>query len=83
MPGVENGDAVGHGHGLFLIMRDIHSRDAKGLLNAAYLLPHGNPQFGVKVGKRFIHKQHTRPDDQRTGQSHALLLTAESWSQRV
>jgi hypothetical protein len=35
-------------------------------------------QLGVEVAERLVEQQDLRPDDQRAGQCHALLLAAEA-----
>ena len=73
---IHYGDAVRDGHGLLLIMRDIHSRNANVVLYALYNTAHLNAQLRVKVGQRLIHQKNVRLDDECAGERDALLLPA-------
>ena len=64
-------------------MGHINCRDAGLGVDAPYLLAHFEPQPGVEVGERFVEQQHVRPDDQRSRQSHALLLAARELVRRA
>ena len=69
-------NAVGNGHRLFLIVGDIDRRNADAVLNLADGVSHLDAQLRVEVGKRLIHQQHVRLDDNRAGERDALLLAA-------
>ena len=69
-------DLVGHRHGLFLVMRDEHGRDADFLLDAADLVLHLAADLPVERRQRLVQEQDRRFDDQSARQRHALLLSA-------
>ncbi|MNT24177.1 hypothetical protein D3C72_1596340 [compost metagenome] len=73
---VHDGDAVGHHHGLFLIVRHHQGRDGQALLQRpqfdAQVLAHP----GVQGGHGFVQQQQGRRRRQRARQGHALLLAA-------
>ena len=73
---VHDDDLIRNGHGLGLIVGDVHRRDAQRLLDAANLGAHGYAQLGVQVGQRLVKEQHARLHHQGAGQGHALLLAA-------
>ena len=73
---LHDSDAVTDGHCLFLIVGDIHSGDAHALLGVADDAAHLDTELCVQIGKRLVHQQHVRRDDQRAGQCDALLLAA-------
>ena len=45
-------------------------------LDLAQLDLHLLAQLGVEIGQRLVEQQHVRPDHERAGQRHALLLAA-------
>ena len=69
-------NAVGNGHGLLLIVRDVNRGDADAVLNLADGVAHLDAQLRVEVGKRLVHQQHVRLDDDGAGERDALLLAA-------
>ena len=73
---VHDHDAVGHHHGLALVMGDIDGGDADALLQIADEEAHVVAQAGVEIGERFVEQQHRGFDDQRAGERYALLLAA-------
>ena len=73
---VHDGDAVGDGHGLLLIVGDVDGGDAHAVLNLADGVAHLDAQLGVEVGERLVHEQHVRLDDDGAGERDALLLAA-------
>ncbi|GAA3216905.1 hypothetical protein GCM10020256_19520 [Streptomyces thermocoprophilus] len=73
---VHHGDRVGHGHGLLLVVRDMHEGDADLGLDALELQLHLAAQLQVEGAERLVEQQHLRVVDQRAGHSDALLLAA-------
>ena len=67
-------DAVGDGHGLGLVVRDVHGRDACLLLDATDLGAHVHAELGIQVGEGLVKEKDAGLDDQGSGQGHALLL---------
>ena len=51
---IDNGDRIGHGHGFFLIVRDVDKGDAELLLHSLEFELHIFSEFEVKCAKRFI-----------------------------
>ena len=74
--GVHHGDAVGHRHRLFLVVRHEDQRDAELLLQLLELELHALAQLAVERGERLVAQQHARPDHDRARQRDALLLAA-------
>ena len=74
--GVHHRDRVRHGHGLLLVVRDVHEGDADLGLDALQLDLHLSAQRQVEGTQRLVEQQHLRPVDQRTDQRDPLLLTA-------
>jgi hypothetical protein len=72
--GLHDGYSVRDSHSLFLVVRDINSRDAEVLMYALNDRPHLDTQFCVQIGERLIHQQHLRLNAQRPRESDALLL---------
>ena len=72
----QQGDAVRHDHGFFLVVRHKHERDADFALQGLQLHLHLAAQVGVQRRERFVEQQQLRPVHQRAGQSDALLLAA-------
>jgi hypothetical protein len=75
-PGLEHGDAVGHGHGLRLIVGDVEGGGAEALEQGAQLRPHLEAQHGIEVGQGLIEQEGLRLAHQGTTQRHALALAA-------
>ena len=73
---LHNGDTVADGHCLFLIVGDVHGGDANALLGVADDAAHLDTELCVQIGKRLVHQQHIRRDDQCASQCDTLLLTA-------
>ena len=73
---VENGDAVGHGHGLLLIVGDDHEGEAKFLLKIHELELRLLAQLLVERAERFVEQKNLGPLGNRTGQRDALSLAA-------
>ena len=74
--GVHEDDAVGDGKRLFLVVGDVHRRDADASLQATDLDAQPLAHLGVEVGQRLVEQQHARLDDERARQRDALLLAA-------
>src|SRR6266545_4028352 len=72
----EHGDAIGHGHRLFLIVRHVHGGDAESALQLAQLHPRLGTQLGVEIRQRFVEKEKPRLAHDRAGERAALLLAA-------
>src|SRR6266481_5406812 len=72
----KQGDAVGEGHGLFLVMSDKKEGDADFALESLQFTLHFFAQIGVKRGERFIEKQELWAMNQGAGEGYALLLTS-------
>ena len=73
---VHHGDGVGHGHGLLLVVRDVHERDADVLLDALELDLELLAQPQVERAERLVEQQRPRAVDERAGERDALLLAA-------
>nr|WP_052292524.1 hypothetical protein [Laribacter hongkongensis] len=73
---VEQGHAVGHGQGFFLVMGDQQGGGAELLLQGADLVAQLAADGGIQRRQRFIQQQGLRAEGQRPGQCHSLLLAA-------
>ena len=73
---VHDSNAVGDRECLLLIMGNIDRRDANLFLYRADRGTHLHAQLCIEIGKRFIHEQYARMDDDGAGKCNALLLTA-------
>ncbi|CFE00875.1 Uncharacterised protein [Bordetella pertussis] len=73
---VEDGDAVGHGQRLFLVVRHVQERGAGLLVQLAQLPLQIGAQLLVQRRQRLVQQQDAQVVDQRAGQRHALLLAA-------
>ena len=73
---LHNGDPVGDGQRLLLVVGDIDGCDAQPPLQFLDDGTHLHPELGVQVGKRLIHQQHAWLNDKGPGQGHPLLLAA-------
>ena len=73
---VHDRDGVGHRHGLLLVVRDVHEREADLGLDALELHLHLPAQLEVEGAERLVEQQHRRPVDDGAGQRDALLLAA-------
>lgn len=71
---VHDGDALGHGHGLFLIVGHHHTGHADPLDDLHQLQLHLRAQLLVQRAHRLIEQQQFWPLGQRTGQGHTLTL---------
>src|SRR5918993_3549620 len=73
---LEDDDAVGHRHGLGLVVGDVDARRPDPVVQLGDLRPHLHPQFGVEVGERLVHKEGLRLADYGTPEGHPLPLAA-------
>src|SRR6267378_3882476 len=73
---VEHHDAVAHGHGFHLIVRDVDGRGSHAAMKALELFAGGGPELSVEVGKRFVEQEYGRLADDGAGQCDALPLTS-------
>ena len=73
---VHDHQPVGHRQGLLLVVGDHDGREPELLLQLADLDAHLLAQLGIEIGERLVEQQHVRPEDERAGQRHALLLAA-------
>ena len=71
---VQDGDPVGDGHRLLLVVGDVNRGDAQSLLDSPDLLAHAHPELCVEVGEGLVHEEDLGRDDQRPGQGDPLLL---------
>ena len=72
----DQGDAVGHGHRLGLIVGHVDERDAQSPMQLGDFRPHLGAQIGVQIRQRFIHQEHLGMSDQRAPDGDALALSA-------
>ena len=73
---VHHDDAVGDGHRLGLVVRDVDDGEAQTLLQVADLLAHLAAQPRVEVRQRLVEQQHLRLEHERARDGDALLLAA-------
>ena len=78
-----DGDAVGQGQRLFLVVGDEDEGDADGALQCAQLDLHLLAQLLVERAQRLVQQQHLRLADQRAGQGDALPLAAGQLMRRA
>lgn len=72
-------NAIPQSHSLGLVMGDINKRRIDPLTQLDQFSTHRITQFGVQIGKRFIHQQNLRLTDNSTTNGCALpLATGES-----
>ncbi len=74
--GAQQGDAIGHDHRFFLVVRDEDEGDADFALQRFEFDLHLAAQVGVERGERFVEQQQARAIHQRAGERDALLLSA-------
>jgi hypothetical protein len=73
---VHDGDLVGHRHGLLLVVRDVHEREARPPLDALELELQLAAQAQVEGAERLVEQQGLGTVDQARGERDALLLAA-------
>src|ERR1700687_6322723 len=57
---VEHHDAVAHGHGFHLFVRDVDGRGTHAAMKALELFAGGGPELSVEIGKRFVEQEYGR-----------------------
>ena len=73
---VDDGQAVGHLHGLLLVVGDEHRGDRQRVVQVAQPQAQLRAHLGVERAERLVEQQHLGLDGQRPGQGHALALAA-------
>ncbi len=73
---MHDGDALGHGHGLFLVVGHHHAGHAHALDDLHQFQLHLRTQFLVQCTHRLVEQQQLGALGQRAGQGHALALAA-------
>ena len=73
---VHDGDALGHGHGLFLVVGHHHAGHPHALDDLDQFQLHLRAQFLVQRAHWLVKQQQLRALGQRAGQGHALALAA-------
>jgi hypothetical protein len=73
---VHNGNAVRKRHCLDLVVGHINGCRLKITLDVFELGPHGETEFGIEVGQRFIHQEDLRLADDGTRKGGTLALAA-------
>src|SRR5207302_10897394 len=71
---IEHQDAVAHGHGFHLIVRDVDRGSADAAVKALELLARGGAQFGVKIRERLVEQEHGGLADDRAGKRDPLAF---------
>src|SRR5215217_1420683 len=71
---LENHDAVGHRHGLGLVVGHVDGGSADPVVQLGYLRPHLHPQLGVEVGERLVHEERLRLADYGASEGNPLPL---------
>ena len=74
--GAHHDNAVGHAHGLFLVVRDKDEGDAQPGLQVLELKLHALAQLQVQRRQRLVQQQQLGPVDDGARQRHALLLSS-------
>ena len=73
---VHHGDAVGHRHGLLLIVRHVDERGARALLEVLQLELHLLAELQVERAQRLVEQEGGGPVHERAGERDPLLLAA-------
>jgi hypothetical protein len=73
---VQYRDPVAHGHGLDLIVGDIHGGDTQAGLQRGNLRTGLHPKLRVQVGQRLVHQEDVRLPDDRSAHRDPLALAA-------
>jgi len=76
----EHRHAIGNGHRLLLVVRDVHRRHAQGALQLAQLDACLQAQLGIEVRQRLVEQEEPRLAHDRACQRTALLLAARQLS---
>ncbi|MNW53586.1 hypothetical protein D3C74_311510 [compost metagenome] len=72
---LEDRDAVTHGEGLGLVVRDVDGRDAEAALERRDLRTGLDTELGVEVRQRLVHEEDLRLADDRAAHGDTLALT--------
>ena len=72
----QDDDAIGHGHGFDLVMRDIDGRRLQPLMQFLDLGAHLHAQFGVEIGQGLVEEKHRRIAHDGAAHGDALALAA-------
>jgi hypothetical protein len=72
-----NDDAVGHGHGLDLVVGDVHRGRLQLLMQRADLRAHLHAQLGVEVRERLVEQEQLGIVHDGAAHGDALALAAE------
>ena len=64
------------GHGLDLVVGDVHDGGGQLLVQPGQLGPHLDPQLGVEVGQRLVHQEGLGLADHGPADGHPLALAA-------
>jgi hypothetical protein len=72
----EHGDAIGHRHGLGLVVRDVDHRDADLAMDALDLDLHLLAQVLVERAQRLVEQKHIRIEHEAARERDPLLLAA-------
>src|SRR6516162_9869713 len=72
----EHGDAIGHRHGLGLVVRDVDHRDADLAMDALDLDLHLLAQVLVERAQRLVEQKHIRIEQEAARERDPLLLAA-------
>ncbi len=75
-PVMHDDDAVGHGHRLDLVVRDIDARGLQPLMQLPDLGAHLDAQLGVEVAERLVEQEHLGIADDGPAHGDALALAA-------
>ncbi len=73
---LEDRDPVAHGHGLDLVVGDVHGGDAEATLQPGDLGAGLHAQLGVQVRQRLVHEEDLRLAHDGAAHRHALPLAA-------
>ncbi len=76
VPAIQNRNAVGQRHRLYLIMGDKDGGGLQPVLQLADIDPHLTAQLCVQIAKRFVHQEHRRIAHDRAPHGNPLTLTA-------
>src|SRR5687767_9223999 len=71
-----HGNSIRDRERLLLIVSHENCRYPEPLLQGSQFVAHAKADVAVKIGEGLVQQQHRRLDDQRSGQSYALLLSA-------
>src|SRR5207237_2401766 len=75
-PGVEDGDAVGEGERLVLIVGDEDAGQADAVMEGAQPFAQGDADAGVERAERLVEEQQPGLNGEGAGEGDALALTA-------